>query len=250
MSATSKTVKVRPPIAAKERGPGPGRYSLPSTFGKVSNDKTKKSNPSYSFGTKLPSSIIKKTCTPGPSYVDPKMSRTGTTVGRASSMGTRPKQLVQSETPAPGAYAPEKVHPQRERRAPAYSIGGRIAPRKKDNNPSPGTYTVPSLIGNKTTKNAAPSYTMAGRSNRGGFADDTKQTPGPGSYNNNMNDKKKAPAYSMTGRTFMPSDSTQKPGPGAHSPEKVNIHKKSAPSHSMGVRHSEYTTPLIVEFTE
>ena len=37
------------------------------------------------------------------------------------------------------------------------------------------------------------------------------------------------------------------PGPGAHSPERVNVHKPAAPRFSMGVRHSEYVTPLIVE---
>ena len=45
-------------------------------------------------------------------------------------------------------------------------------------------------------------------------------------------------------------DSTQKPGPGAHYPERVHINKKSPPRFSMGIRHSDYTTPLIVEVTE
>lgn len=45
-------------------------------------------------------------------------------------------------------------------------------------------------------------------------------------------------------------DSTQKPGPGAHYPERVHINKKSPPRFSMGTRHSDYTTPLIVEVTE
>ena len=45
-------------------------------------------------------------------------------------------------------------------------------------------------------------------------------------------------------------DSTQKPGPGAHYPERVHINKKSPPRFSMGIRHSDYITPLIVEVTE
>ena len=32
-----ETVRVRPTIAARERGPGPGRYGLPSTFGMFLN---------------------------------------------------------------------------------------------------------------------------------------------------------------------------------------------------------------------
>ena len=50
------------------------------------------------------------------------------------------------------------------------------------------------------------------------------QTPGPGTYevtppNTHGN---KMPAYSMKGRNYMPEDSTLKPGPGQHSPEKVS----------------------------
>ena len=43
------------------------------------------------------------------------------------------------------------------------------------------------------------------------------------------------------------ADSTKKPGPGAYSPEKVTVNKPSAPGFSMGIRHSEYVAPLIVE---
>jgi hypothetical protein len=70
--------------------------------------------------------------------------------------------------------------------------------------------------------------------------------------------KERKPAYSLQGRTYVPagdfliprahsSDNTKKPGPGTHSPEKVAVHKKHAPAFSMGVRHSDYTTPLIVD---
>jgi len=49
------------------------------------------------------------------------------------------------------------------------------------------------------------------------------QTPGPGTYtvvHPNVY-KQKSPFYSITGRNPLPTDSTLKPGPGAHSPEKV-----------------------------
>ena len=39
----------------------------------------------------------------------------------------------------------------------------------------------------------------------------------------------------------------KRPGPGSHSPEKVYANKPRAPKFSMGIRHSEYLTPLIVE---
>ena len=46
------------------------------------------------------------------------------------------------------------------------------------------------------------------------------------------------------------TDTTQKPGPGAHSPEKVKITKRSPPAYSLGVRHSEYLCPLIIEVAD
>lgn len=49
------------------------------------------------------------------------------------------------------------------------------------------------------------------------------QTPGPGTYE--VTDQKvykmRNPAYSLTSRNDPPGDTTMKPGPGAHSPEKV-----------------------------
>ena len=49
------------------------------------------------------------------------------------------------------------------------------------------------------------------------------QAPGPGTYTTtNPNQYKlKAPLYSLGARRNLPGDSTLKPGPGAHSPEKV-----------------------------
>ena len=54
----------------------------------------------------------------------------------------------------------------------------------------------------------------------------------------------------MTARNEMPGDSTQKPGPGKYSPEKVWLHKKQSPGYSFGIRHSMYEAPLIVEVKE
>jgi hypothetical protein len=51
----------------------------------------------------------------------------------------------------------------------------------------------------------------------------------------------------MLGRNEMPGDTTVKPGPGSHYPERVNVTKRSAPGYSFGIRHSQYSAPLIVE---
>ena len=47
-----------------------------------------------------------------------------------------------------------------------------------------------------------------------------------------------------------PADSHSTPGPGAYTPEQVNVNKRSAPKYSLGIRHSEYITPLILEVPE
>lgn len=103
------------------------------------------------------------------------------------------------------------------------------------------------------------------------------QTPGPGTYGTTAPDiyKPKAAGYSLTGRNVPPGDSTRKPGPGAHAPERVSISppsiplcafdygaglyeffppfqhlnstKKKMPQFSFGIRHSEYEAPLIID---
>ena len=59
------------------------------------------------------------------------------------------------------------------------------------------------------------------------------QTPGPGTYNTTEPQiyRDKAPQYSMTSRNVMPGDTTQKPGPGAHSPEIVSYGPNLAQIH-------------------
>lgn len=45
-------------------------------------------------------------------------------------------------------------------------------------------------------------------------------------------------------------DNTQKPGPGAHSPEKATVTKRVSPAVSMGIKHSEYICPLIIDTSD
>ena len=53
-----------PKISAKLRGPGPARYSLPSTSGYNGHDATKNRLPAYSFGLRT-AMLYKRTNTPG-----------------------------------------------------------------------------------------------------------------------------------------------------------------------------------------
>jgi len=98
-------------------------------------------------------------------------------------------------------------------------------------------------------KKSAPCYSLTGRSKTGSFHEDLQKTPGPGTYNDAQIDiyMTKKPLYSMTSRNRLPGDGTRKPGPGAHSPEKVYVNRRQAPQFSFGIRHSQYTAPLIVD---
>lgn len=155
------------------------------------------------------------------------------------------------KTPSPGAYSPEKVHPQGERYAPSYSMSTRTRQRKRDNNPAPARYSLPPLLGSKQpNKLSYPSYSMTGHSNVGSYSEDLSKTPGPGSHQAVQPDKIRirGPQYSLQGRSRVPGDNTQKPGPGAHRPEAVCINKPSPPKHSLGIRHSEFVAPLLINF--
>lgn len=132
-------------------------------------------------------------------------------------------------------------------------MAARTRYRKRDATPSPNSYSLPSLLGSKVpTKRSSASHSMTGRAKTGGFSEDLAKTPGPGRYQTTHPDtvKNKSPQYSMLSRSYMPGDSTRKPGPGAHSPERVYVNKKSAPSFSLGIRHSEFVTPLIIDVSD
>merc|ERR1719190_58129 len=72
---------------------------------------------------------------------------------------------------------------------------------------------------------------------------------GPARYGDVEQNKYKSnpPKYSMLARQFVPGDKTKIPGPGTHYPENVSINKQQMPKYSMGIRHSQYITPLLCE---
>jgi hypothetical protein len=152
-----------------------------------------------------------------------------------------PKPFV---TPAPGSYCPEKSEKSILDHSPKYSFGLKTKVELKSNTPAPNVYNVPSVLGNcpEGTKKKAPAYTMSGRGKE--FVDFRVTNPGPGKYDSgNLNHvKSKAPSYSLSVRTQMPSDDTKKPGPGNYSPEKVNLNH--APAHTFGIKHSPYISKM------
>lgn len=253
MGTEGATQTVRPKIAAMERGPGPARYALPNLTGGVGHDATKRYYPMYSFGRNLGTSFFKKDFGPGPAHaIDPTITHHGPDGNPHYSLASRHKELVPFSTPGPGAYAPEvKITCfQGEKIPPAYSMSTRTKFRKKDANPSPNSYTLPAMLGPRVPNRVSSAcYTMPGRISMGGFDVDYAKTPGPARYNVTTPDsyQKKAPTYTMLARNYMPGDSTKKPGPGAHSPEKVTATKQKRPAYSLGVKHSDFLCPLILD---
>ncbi|XP_065910752.1 ciliary microtubule associated protein 1A-like [Dysidea avara] len=253
MAETEQQQNPRPQIAARERGPGPARYALPTVCGMIGHDQRRYQYPSYTFGMKLGSSIFKKDFSPGPAhFIDPTITRHGKDGTPQYSLYSRHKGFDPFKTPGPGSYAPERTHPQNEKHAPVYSMSARTRYRKRDSTPSPNTYSLPTMLGSNVPNNtSAASYSFPGRPKTGGFVSNST-TPGANAYKVIEPDitSRKAPSYGLYSRNYMPGDATKKPGPGAHSPEKVTVNKKAQPSYTMGVRHSEYLCPLIIDVSD
>lgn len=248
----SQTVP-RGPISAMYSTPGPA-YALPGIIGQKDHDPRSvyQKGAAYSFGLK--SGKFKDECSPGPAYYpNPKITREGKDGTPAYSLYSRHADKLIFNVPGPGAYKPEEntVMETAFHKQPAYTFGIKHKSRGSDNTPAPNYYSLPGMLGKtiQSGKRQAPSYTLTGRSKIGGFDEDMQKTPGPGNYNTCDPNifRNKQPLYSMLGRNVMPGDSTQKPGPGSHSPEKVYVNKRSAPNFSFGIRHSQYEAPLIVD---
>ncbi|XP_057313914.1 outer dense fiber protein 3-like [Hydractinia symbiolongicarpus] len=235
-----------PVIAAKMNGPGPAKYKLPGTFGYMYHDATRKKMPAFSFGKRF--NISHESCSPGPSYMVPQfVTRTGRATAPAYSLYGRQPEKTFNHTPAPGQYSPEKYPIPHNKRAPSYSFGGRAKESRVEKSPAPNAYKLPSLIGSECiARHSAPSHSICGRPKIGGCYEDLKKTPGPGTYkvcdpNTYLS---RGPAYSIKGRHDIIQDKVIVPGPGAYRPEKVWINKKTGPSFSFGIRHTQYITML------
>lgn len=252
MAAGYQPTRPLQPIAAMYNGPGPGQYLLPGGTGTQRCDPRKKTFPAYSFGIRHAN--FTDDCSPGPRYLtNPRITRKGMSGEPHYSLYSRPGDPKTFSTPGPGRYSPEKAGQNAYKKAASYSFGARTKGSKHDKSPAPNSYSLPKILGGKSIAvRSAPNFSMTGRSKIGSCDEDLSKTPGPGTYKvvEPSIYKKRDPLYSMTGRNQMPSDSTLKPGPGAHSPEKVYVNKSIAPKFSFGVHHSQYTTPLICDASD
>ncbi|CAL1575784.1 unnamed protein product [Knipowitschia caucasica] len=243
----------RPIISARERGPGPGRYALPPTVGYMRHDFTKPSSPAYTFHSRQSSAMVSIDSSPGPRYsVDARVTRFGRTQTPSYSILGRGKRLgVPSQTPGPGTYSPERAPPVNgHRRPPRYSMSTRTRYRTVDDVPAPNSYILPNLLGSQVPhKPSSASFTFSGRRTVGAPSEDLSKSPGPAKYNSIHPDAvhRRQPSFSMQARTKRPSYATTVPGPGAYSPEKAYLHLPARPAFTMGIRHSEFVTPLVVD---
>ncbi|KAK2188776.1 hypothetical protein NP493_123g07013 [Ridgeia piscesae] len=219
--------KPRCPIAAMYSSPGPC-YALPGLVGQTGHDPRSVhfKGPAYPFGIRH--GKFQDDCSPGPCYFpDPKIYRDGKDGTPHYSLYGRHPELSRFKVPGPGTYSPEKSGPSAYYAPPNYTFGMKHMSRKLDQIPGPNVYTLPKMLGPVIVggKVQAPCYSVVGRSKIGSFSEDLKKTPGPGTYDETDPRiyKVRDPEYSLTSRHIMPGDTTRKPGPGAHCPERVRM---------------------------
>ncbi|CAH0393501.1 unnamed protein product [Bemisia tabaci] len=232
--------KRRGPIAAEFTGPGPACVTLPSLVGSGTTPDSKKGRaPAFSFGSRH--SGKNDSIGPGPGqYNITGLSAKGKDTPPAATLHSRPKETKIENFPAPGDYNPEKSEKVIADSSPKYTFGLKTSVDKPNTTPAPGTYCP------------EKSYEAFDHTIQYSFGLKTQiekplNTPGPGTYNNANADsiKPKSPAYSVSSRYQMPGDTTPKPGPGAYSPEKVQL--DLPPAHTFGIRHSPYIGSLREE---
>lgn len=244
----------RGPISAMYSTPGPA-YGLPGLTGNSTQHDPRsvhRQAPSYSFGLK--NGKFKQDSSPGPVYFpNARVTRVGKDGTPSYSLYSRHSQKNTFNTPGAGTYVPESNQVMRSvyNKMPAYTFGTKQNVRSNLNTPAPNYYTLPGMLGAtvQSQKAQAPNYSITGRSNVGSFHHDLQKTPGPGKYSVTLPDtyRHKQPHYSMLGRTKVPGDSTNKPGPGSHSPERVLLNKRKAPQCSFGIKHSVHAAPMFVD---
>ncbi|XP_003214913.1 ciliary microtubule associated protein 1A [Anolis carolinensis] len=235
----------RGPIMAQFTSPGP-KYYIQGATGHVSHIPTKRKAPAYSMPSSRP--LPRKDCSPGPYPVQASMTYRGRKSAPAYSMGSRPTAKVEI-TPGPASYSPEKSNKIIYKSVPAHTMAFRSQGFKTDCTPGPNAYMIPGVLGpHLVDKTSNPSYTMVGKTMRGSFLEDLHKTPGPAAYHKPHTEvyKKRAPKYSM-GMRNAALRSGKIPGPADYEIGKVSMIKSCAPVVTFGIKHSDYTTPLIVD---
>ena len=153
-------------------------------------------------------------------------------------------------TPGPGAYNRDKVRPgvlSSECNIPSVTMAAHTKWPFKKEAPSPNTYGAHVVFGDRTsTIKGAPSWGMKGRFPHGSttYLQMKAGIPGPATYSAHDPEitKRSTQKYSLGGRTKLKNynSALDVPGPGSYNPA---LPKKEGPT--LGIRHSNYLTPLI-----
>lgn len=232
-------------IGAEYTGPGPAKYKLPDTVGTKQVDVTKRSSPSFTFGSRY---FLDKNFSPGPAYsIESAFTSKGRSVAPSYSFGGRVKTPKRWVSPGPGAYDTDRK-PVKEANAPAYSLSPRTGLRKVDVTPGPNSYSLPSTIGpNVPGQKGGYASSIQGKNTYLSFNSDLAKSPGPASYFPHQinGTKKNAPSFSIAGKPRPEKYDNHVPGPGAYSPENVVVTNKSSPRYPIGVRHSQFQMPVM-----
>lgn len=246
--ATGETKK-RPDIAAKNKGPGPASYQLPTTLGSKLHDPTKSSGSSFSFGHRPETCMVENWRQPGPLYKPENVTKNGVQSAPKYTMQKAFKPIKDQGLPSPTAYSPEKNQAPSLKRMPSYSIGARLNSLKPDalQKPSPTAYTLPSTLGPTKVYGGrnSPVHSLKGKLQKGNAIEDLQHTPGVGAYVIPKVEimTRKPASYTMPSKAVMPPEGTwlTTPGVGSYSPGTVKTHLRKSPAYSLGIRHSEYT---------
>ncbi|XP_006774645.1 PREDICTED: outer dense fiber protein 3-like protein 1 [Myotis davidii] len=246
-----KEVKQTPVIMAMIKGPGSAKYLRPSCTGYLGHDSSMFQEPACTLHTQHSEKRIMDICNPGPCYfLNPKITRVGLSSCPQIPMAERISNLCLSSTPASCHYCLEKAHPSGERRAPQYTFGYRCPYRVMDPNPAPNHYQLPLFLGpNIPINRAAPCYSLASTDNNWFYKKNVAGGPGPAMHTRPEPSvyQNRSPIYSMAKRFACPMDHTPQPGPGSHDVQLVTVHKPRTPAFTMGVKHSPYLCPLVID---
>ncbi|XP_050087198.1 outer dense fiber protein 3-B-like [Anopheles aquasalis] len=215
-------------------GPGPASYSLPTSIGSNNGDPRKVRNPVYTI---RPRTAFKhETLGPGPAdYEVSKLTRTGRPHQPMYSMRSRWQPSKQDSVPDPQAYHPSV----NKERTPAYSFGLRLETLNKNQVPGPNEYQADMRV----IRPRAPCYSMRPLTK----GTTTSYGPGPAGYalpNRDLTHKR-SPNYTIRNAFATVGDRTPCPGP-AHYGLMGRLVGKSAPCYSFGIRHADWTSPMIV----
>ncbi|XP_040543447.1 outer dense fiber protein 3-like [Gallus gallus] len=234
-------------ISAQFPSPGP-QYSIPGTTGYVGHSPTKARAPAYTFrGTKPPAA---GSCGPGPCYfVEPAITRNGKYVAPGAQLRGRPATKT-TVTPGPSDYRTEAANRHVFKCPPVQSMAFRREPLRTDHPPGPGTYTLPRLMGPNTVyTSASPCYSVRGRSQRGRFDEEPCQDSGscgaPQSACGCLQDQGARVHDGSPTKSWRGQSSEARAGRLQRRPGDAD--QAQAPASTFGIRHSLYTTPLIVE---